>query len=123
MEAEVGNELSQRLNGPFSLRLLLQPSMALLFAIRDGRKDAASNATPYLQALRGQKSERRDTLASAWASLSKVLVMAVILDCTFQYATGGSIRIFEALLMACILCAVPYTLMRGPAARIASRKS
>ena len=123
MEAEVGNELSQRLNGPFNLRLILQPSMALLFAIRDGRKDAASDATPYLQALTGQKSERRDTLASAWASLSKVLVMAVILDCAFQYATGGSVRIGEALLMACILCAVPYTLMRGPAARIASRKS
>ena len=123
MEAEVGNELSQRLNGPFSLRLLLQPSMALLFAIRDGRKDAASNATPYLQALRGQKKRTQGYARVGMGFTQQGTGDGRLLDCAFQYATGGSIRIFEALLMACILCAVPYTLMRGPAARIASRKS
>lgn len=123
MEPEIGTNLVERLNGPFSLRLLLQPTMALLFAIKDGRKDAATDAAPYLTALMGEKGERRQTLASAWASLSKVLVMAFALDCAFQFATGGSVHPIEALLMSGILCAVPYTLMRGPAARIAKRNS
>ena len=123
VDPEIGTNLAERLNGPFSLRLFLQPTMALLFAIRDGRKDAAQDAMPYLSAWMGGKDERRQTLASAWASLSKVLVMAFVLDCAFQYATGGSIRIIEAVLMAAILCAIPYTLMRGPAARFAKRKS
>ena len=123
MDPEVGTNLAERLNGPFSLRLFFQPTMALLFAIRDGRKDAASDAEPYLRALMGEKDERRETLASAWASLSKVMVMALVLDCAFQYATGGSIRIIEAVLIAGFLCAIPYTLMRGPAARFAKRKS
>lgn len=123
MEPEIGTNLVERFNGPFSLRLLLQPTMALLFAIRDGRKDAQQGATPYLRALLGEKDERRQTLTSAWASLSKVMVMAFILDCAFQYASGSAIHIFEALLMAGLLCAVPYTLMRGPASRIAGRNS
>ena len=123
MEPEIGTNLVERLNGPFSLRLLLQPTMALLFAIRDGRKDAATDSAPYLTALMGEKGERRQTLASAWASLSKVMVMAFVLDCAFQFATGGSVRLVEAVLMSGFLCAVPYTLMRGPAARLAKRKS
>ena len=117
MEGDVATELSQRLNGPFSLRLILQPCMALLFAIRDGRKDAASGASPYLRTLVSQPGERRETLASAWTSLSKVLTIAFVLDCAFQYATSGNISVLEAVLMAFLLCAIPYTLMRGPAAR------
>ena len=85
VDPEIGTNLVERFNGPFSLRLFLQPTMALLFAIRDGRKDAAQDAMPYLSALMGEKDERRQTLASAWASLSKVLVMAFVLDCAFQY--------------------------------------
>lgn len=118
MDPDISTHLTERLNGPFSLRLLLQPTMALLFAIRDGRKDAASNATPYLRALMSGRNERRQTLVSAWTSLGKVMVMAFVLDCAFQYATGGNIRIVQAVLMAGLLCAIPYTLMRGPAARI-----
>ncbi len=122
MEGDVATELSQRLNGPFSLRLILQPCMALLFAIRDGRKDAASGASPYLRTLVSQPGERRETLASAWTSLSKVLTIAFVLDCTFQYATSGNISVLEAVLMAFLLCAIPYTLMRGPAARFFSNR-
>lgn len=123
MENEIAANFSERLNGPFSLRIFLQPTMALLFALRDGRKDAEEKALPYLRALMGEKEGRRQTLASAWASLSKVLVVAFVLDCAFQYATSGGIRVLEAAVMAVFLCVIPYTLMRGPAARFANRKS
>ena len=123
MEPELGTNLIERLNGPFSLRLLLQPTMALLFAIRDGRKDAKEGSAPYLQALLSQQKDgRRETLSSAWASLSKVMTIAFLLDCAFQYATAGNVAFLEAILMAFLLCAVPYTLIRGPAARFFSGK-
>ncbi len=122
MEPELGANLVERLNGPFSLRLMLQPCIVLLFAIRDGRKDAASGASPYLSTLLSQSGERREALASAWSSLSKVMTVAFTLDCAFQYATSGNISFLEAILMAFLLCAVPYTLMRGPAARFFSRR-
>ena len=49
MGTDVASEIAQRVNGPFSLQLPLQLYMALLFAIRDGRKDAKSGANPYLR--------------------------------------------------------------------------
>ena len=121
MESELATELTQRWNGPFSLRLLLQPTMAILFALRDGRQDAASGAAPYLHRVAFNASERRSTIASAWSSLCKVLVIALILDSAFQYATDGSIRFIQSGAMAMLLCALPYTLLRGPAARYFSR--
>jgi hypothetical protein len=121
METDIATGFAERLNGPFSLRLLLQPSMALMFAIRDGRKDALTGANPYLNSILFQSGQRRDTIKSAWASVGKVMIIAFILDGAFQFATGRSISIIEAAGMAALLCAVPYTLMRGPAARIALR--
>ena len=121
METELVTNLTERLNGPFSLRLFLQPSMALLFALRDGRRDAIDGADPYLWRILFQPGERRQTIASAWASVGKVMIIAFALDCAFQYATTHSIVVGEALFIAILLCAVPYTLLRGPAARF-SRK-
>jgi len=64
MENDVATELAQRVNGPFHLRLLLQPTMALLFAVRDGRKDAKEDSDPYLRRLKrfGENLNRRDSL-------------------------------------------------------------
>ncbi len=123
MEVDVTTELAQRLNGPFSLRLLLQPSMAILFALRDGRKDAKDGLDPYLRRLMAGKAERHEAVSSAWASLAKVLVMAVVLDSAFQFATAQSVQPLQAIAIACLLCVVPYSVMRGPAARIAGRTS
>ena len=46
------------------------------------------------------------------------MTIAFVLDCAFQFATARSIAVGEALIMAILLCAVPYTLMRGPTARL-----
>jgi hypothetical protein len=121
MEADVATELTQRINGSFSLRLILQPCMALLFAFRDGRQDAKDGASPYLQSVHFQPRERRETFASAWASVGKVMTIAFVLDCVFQFVSAGNISVIEALIMALLLCAVPYTLARGPAARLMRR--
>ena len=117
METGIANEIAERFNGPFSLRLFLQPSMALLFALRDGRKDARDGADPYIWSLLFRPGLRRKTIASAWAAVAKVMTIAFVLDCAFQFATARSIAVGEAMFMALLLCAVPYTLMRGPAAR------
>lgn len=117
MENEVAAELTQRWNGPFSLRLLLQPTMAALFALRDGKRDAMSGSDPYLSRLVFKRSERRETLASAWASVGKVLLIAIVLDCAFQVVTDGRFSLVQAGGIALILCAPPYTILRGPAAR------
>ena len=123
MENDVATELAQRVNGPFHLRLLLQPTMALLFAVRDGRKDAKEDSDPYLRRLMGGKTERREAVSSAWASLAKILVMAVVLDSAFQFVTEHQIQLVQSIGIACLLCILPYSIMRGPASRFAGRNS
>ncbi|MEM8729015.1 MAG: hypothetical protein AAGF79_03775 [Pseudomonadota bacterium] len=123
METEVAAELSQRLNGPFSFRLFVQPGMALLFAILDGRDDARAGAEPFVKSILVRPGTRWETIASAWASMGKVLVIAFCLDIAFQLVAGIDLRIMEAVFMAILLCAVPYSLMRGPAARLFAAKT
>lgn len=122
MESELTNELVQRVNGPFSLRLLLQPTMAVLFALRDGRADAQAGVEPYLSRIFFRPGQRRETVASAWASVGKVLVIAFLLDIAFQLATGGGFSPIESAVMASLLCSIPYTILRGPSARFFMRR-
>ena len=122
MEGDVATELAQRASGPVHLRLILQPLLAVLFAVKDGRKDAEKDAHPYISALLFKPGERRERIGEAWSSAGTVFCVAFILDCVFQYLTAGSIKALEALGIAIILCAVPYTVVRGPISRIARSK-
>ena len=42
------DEVVARAHGPMKIRLLLQPCMAALFAVRAGRRDAREGRRPYL---------------------------------------------------------------------------
>ncbi|MEM9059301.1 MAG: hypothetical protein AAGD13_02465 [Pseudomonadota bacterium] len=122
MEPAFFPELVERMNGPLRGRLLLQPALASFFAIRDGMRDAREGLPPYLYALVFRKEQRRDRIAHAWSSAGMVAIMAFALDSVFQLITQGEFRPLDAAIMACLLCALPYTLLRGPAARIARRR-
>ena len=43
--------LADRLHGPLTFRLILQPVVAILFAFRDGYHDARAGSVPYFWAL------------------------------------------------------------------------
>ena len=45
------DDLTGRIGGPMSFRLLLQPMMALIFAIREGLKDAREGRPAYFYSL------------------------------------------------------------------------
>ena len=51
-----------RASAPVKFRFVLQPLMAALVAIRDGRKDARAGRAPYIWALLGEPRERRARL-------------------------------------------------------------
>jgi hypothetical protein len=54
--------------------------------------------------------------------LGKVFVIALILDAIYQFQEFRWFYPGEALLVALILAAVPYFLLRGPVNRITRRK-
>ena len=58
--------LVDRVSGPMQFRLILQPLMAIIFAIRDGRKDAREGRAPYSWQLFTDPEHRRELLRSGW---------------------------------------------------------
>jgi hypothetical protein len=122
MEEEIEAGFASRLDGPFSLRFLLQPTMAILFAFKDGLKDAREDADPYLWSLAFKPGQRRERIQSAWASAGTVTIVAFLLDCAFQWVAADQIKFLGAATMAVLLCVLPYSLLRGPISRIAMRR-
>ena len=114
--------LIDRVSGPMKFRLILQPLMATIFAIRSGLKDAKEGKPAYFWALFTDSSHRRDMLRDGWKSVGKVFVIAIIIDVVYQLIVFRWVYPVEALLVAAILAFVPYLLIRGPVNRIARHK-
>jgi hypothetical protein len=114
--------LIDRVSGPMKFRLILQPLMATIFAIRSGFKDAKEGRPAYFWALFTDSSHRRDMLRDGWKSVGKVFVIAIIIDVVYQLIVFRWVYPVEALLVAAILAFIPYLLIRGPVNRIARLK-
>lgn len=114
----VFENLMGRVSGPMKFRLVLQPLMAVIFAIRDGRKDAREGRPPYFWAIFTNPEHRRELLRDGWKAVGKVFVIAVIIDAVYQYIELRWFYPGEALLVAAILAFVPYLIIRGPVNRL-----
>ncbi len=105
-----------------SFRLVIQPIMAVLFAVLDGRRDALEGRVPYFWALFTDPEHRRELLRDGWRSVGKVFIIAIVLDGIYQYMVLGRFYPGEALAVAFVLALVPYVLLRGPTNRLLFRK-
>jgi hypothetical protein len=114
--------LAGRVTGPMKFRLVLQPLMATIFAIKYGMKDAREGQPAYFWALFTNPGHRREMLRSGWKSVGKVFVLALVLDAVYQYIELSWFYPGEAVLVALILAIIPYLAIRGPVNRLMSRK-
>ena len=116
-----------RFDGPLHFRLFVQPLMAILFAVRDGTRDAHEGRSAYGWTVLTDPTQRRYLLESGLKGIFKVLLVAYALDVVYQLMVWRGLKPFEALLTAVILAVLPYALLRGPANRlvrlIGSRRS
>jgi hypothetical protein len=113
-------DLIGRLTGPLTLRLFLQPGVATFLAIRDGLKDAHEERPPHFwRMVTGPAEARQRRLKETWNAVLKVFVMAVLLDCVYQFLVFRWIYPFEAMFTAVILAILPYVILRGLTNRIA----
>jgi hypothetical protein len=119
----VFDNLIDRVSGPMKFRLVLQPLMAIIFAIRNGLEDAKKGRPPYSWSLLIHPEWRRDMLRDGWKRVGKIFVIAIIIDLVYQWIVLRWFYPFEALLVAIILAFIPYLLVRGPVNRLASRKA
>jgi hypothetical protein len=114
--------MGARVTGPMKLRLIMQPLMASIFAIRSGLADARAGKPPYLWSLFTDAESRREMLRDGWKSVGKVFVIALILDAIYQLITVRFIYPLETLVTALLLAIVPYLILRGLVSRLASKK-
>ena len=107
-----------RFDGPLHFRLFVQPLMAILFAVRDGIRDAHEGRSAYGWTVLTDPTQRRYLLETGLKGIFKVLLVAYALDVVYQLMVWRGLKPFEALLTAVILAVLPYALLRGPANRL-----
>jgi hypothetical protein len=117
--ARVWENLGGRIGGPLAFRLLIQPLVVSVLAIRAGIQDAHAARPAYLWAVLTRPQQRLELLRDAWKSVAKVFTLAFCIDVVYQLIVERWIYPGEALLVAFLLAIVPYVLVRGPVARAA----
>ncbi len=114
-------DLLARPDGPFGLRLVVQPMIAVLLAVRDGIKDAKTGRSPYFWRVMHDPQQRAARVREALRATAMVGGLALALDVIYQLDVRGWVYPGEALGIALLLALFPYSARRGPVDRIARR--
>ena len=117
----VWEDLVGRTGGPLTLRLLIQPTMATLLAIRAGLRDSRQGRTPYFWNVLLRRANRRDLLGEGWKDVGKLFVMACVLDIVYQLIVARWVYPLETVIVAIVLAILPYVMVRGLACRLGRR--
>jgi hypothetical protein len=115
----VWRSLFERWDGPLSFRFILQPVMAAIPAIHDGIKDARAGRTPYFWTVAGNRRERVGRLREGLIATARIILLGVAMDVIYQFLVFKTFYPGEALIVALLLCFIPYLLIRGPITRVA----
>ncbi len=113
------DNLIDRVSGPMKFRLVLQPLMAIIFAVRSGLKDAKNGRPAYFWAIFTDPQDRKEMLRDGWKSVGRIFILAIIIDAAYQIMELRWFYPLEAFLVAIVLAIIPYLLIRGPINRIA----
>ena len=107
-------QISQRPDGPMAMRLVLQPIVSSLLAVRAGRRDARAGRPAFLKTILLDRALRGETIRSGWADVAKLFTMAFALDLVYQFIVYRSLHPLQALVVAAIL-ALAVVAAAGPA--------
>lgn len=113
--------LFDRVGGPMTFRIILQPTMATIIGVLAGLRDARERRPPYLWTLLTDPSQRADLLRQGRKAVGRVFLLALVMDVIYQLIVERWIYPVELLLVAILLGVFPYLLVRGPVNRIARR--
>jgi hypothetical protein len=108
-----------RFGGPMSFRILIQPAVAIFFAIRAGIRDARENKPTFLACAISKPGSWRARMRQSWKDVGTVFIVALILDSIYQVIVHAGIFTLELLITATVLALVPYLVFRDLVARVA----
>ncbi len=111
-------QLRGRASDPLHLRLVMMPTVVTIIAIRAGLKDAREGHPAFLWGLIALPAERKTQLLSARNHISRIFIVACVLDTIYQVVFLRAFYPIQVLIVAIGCAIVPYVLIRGPTTRI-----
>jgi hypothetical protein len=119
---EFFEDLPRRLTGPGRFRFVVQPLVATLLGVRAGRRDAAARLPPFLLAVIAHPQHRRQVLAETARELANIVLVGILLDAVAQWLILGVSHPGAAVVVGPVLIALPYSVSRALANRMASMR-
>lgn len=116
------DEMLARLTGPMNFRFIVQPLVAIVLGMRDGRLDARAGTPPFIFDLIFKPKDRKRQLKSAFKSLLTPIIIGTILDAIAQYLLFKHVRPLPALFVGICVMGIPYSFARGITNRIVTLK-
>ena len=104
------------------MRLIIQPLIACVLAVRAGLRDARENKPPFLWALVFKTEHRGELLRHGWKDTGKVLIVCVVLDVIYQLIVLHMVYLGEAIGVGILLAVIPYVLLRALVGRLVGTK-
>jgi hypothetical protein len=114
-------QLAERPGGPMAFRFILQPTMAAIAAIHDGRRDARLGRTPYVWTMLHRPEERLARLRAGLNATARIILLGLAMDAIYQVIELERFYPVEAVVIALVLAFVPYVVLRGVVLRIARK--
>ena len=116
------HDLPKRLTGPGRFRFIMQPAVAIFLGIRAGSADARAGRPPYIFSVVTDSQNRLALMKEAFAQLSTLIAVAILLDCISQFLILRAVYPGAALVVGPVLIAIPYSLSRALSNRWLQRK-
>lgn len=116
-------DLPRRLTGPGRFRFVLQPALAIAIGIGAGRADARAGRPPYVYALLLGGEGRGELMREAFRSIAHLLLAGVLVDSVCQWLILGASYPGAALVVGPVLIALPYSVARALANRVATARA
>jgi hypothetical protein len=110
--------LLARDSGPLHFRLILQPVVATVLAIRAGWVDAWEGRPIFFWTLLREPAKARTMLGNLWKYVGTVFLVAVALDMVYQLIVFQWVYPMETLIVATVLALVPCMVVRAIGNRI-----
>jgi len=114
-------ELLGRASGPLHFRLVLQPVVASILAIKAGLRDAREGRSPFLWSILTDRSDRRWRIHSGWSDIGKLFTIAFLIDTVYQLFVLHGFHLLQSLIVAFTVAVVPYVSLRGIVTRLKGR--
>jgi hypothetical protein len=117
------HDLVERRDGPMRFRFILQPLMAAIAAIHDGREDARAGRSPYFMTVLRNPQERVGRLREGLNATARIILLGLAMDVIYQLLVLKTFYPNEALVIALLLAFVPYLIIRGLVLRVARSRT